>query len=68
LIVPKDYGINGCLPKGSPPIIPFPFGRFSTHVWVFFFLLFSFGKKLSGKGAKEKEQLTKFFKAKNFRK
>jgi hypothetical protein len=23
--VQKDYGINGCLPKGSPPIIPFPF-------------------------------------------
>jgi hypothetical protein len=37
--VKKDYGINGFLPKGSPPYIPFPFVLLRPHNAAFFFTL-----------------------------
>ncbi|QEM12442.1 hypothetical protein [Mucilaginibacter rubeus] len=50
----KDYGINGRLPKGSPPIIPFPFaprGHLSGLSFFPFFLLKTAfrGRRLKGK-------------------
>jgi hypothetical protein len=70
LIVPKDYGINGCLPAFRR--VP---SNYSVSFWPvqythlgFLFSPFFFWKKLLRKGAKEKKQLTKFFNAKNFQK
>jgi hypothetical protein len=37
--LPKDYDINGFLPKGSPPIISFPFVLLRPHNAAFFFPL-----------------------------
>jgi hypothetical protein len=61
----KDYGINGCLPKGSPPIIPFPFCRVTCLGILLSFSPFSFGKSFYGKGAKKKnkQQFFKLFNA-----
>jgi hypothetical protein len=50
----KDYGINSGLPKGSPPIIPFPFCHRFVPGHLLSFSPFSFGKNFYGKGAKEK--------------
>jgi hypothetical protein len=46
--LPKDYGINGFLPKGAPPIIPFPFGLLAGPKICFLFSLFLLKNK-SGK-------------------
>jgi hypothetical protein len=54
---PKDYGINGFLPKGSPPVIPFPFGRLAGPKICFLFSLFLLKNK-SGKTGGTGKQTT----------
>jgi len=50
----KDYGINGFLPKGSPPIIPFPLARLPGFKICFLFSLFLLKIINQGKAAKGK--------------
>ncbi|WP_191187661.1 hypothetical protein [Mucilaginibacter pankratovii] len=56
----KDYGINGCLPKGSPPIIPFPFCSVFVPGHLLSFSPFSFGKSFQGKGREKRKEITNF--------